>query len=91
VSATIAQMAEAADVSPRLMAMVLKVYRHGCPELWNEMRTGILSVHLALQICSLDQASQRLILAELVGMTARERTGFVRRVLALATARGEVA
>lgn len=90
-SPTIAQMADAANVSQRLMAMVVKVHRRACPQLWEQMRAGKISTHLALQICSFDHSGQLLILAEMAGMTTRERTQFVQRVLTLARTRQEVA
>lgn len=88
---SIVQICAAAGVSPRLYAMVAKVRRLACPEVWAQLVAGEISAHLALQICSLDHAGQKLVLDEIAPMRARERTQFIQLVLALSSQRAEVA
>lgn len=89
---TIAQICSGLQVSVRLFHMVAKVHRLGCPEVFQQIRDGRMSAHLALQICICgDHDVQRQILAEMAGMRTREKTQFMHRVLLLARQRGEVA
>lgn len=83
---TQAQICQHFNISPRLFSMALKVRRLGCPEVVKAIEVGDMSINLALQICRTHHEGQRLILAELPGMTKRKRTEFVRLVLAFAEA-----
>ena len=58
----------------------LKVRRNGCDELNDLVKSGDLSMNLALELARFDHALQRLILAEFPTMKPRDRAGFVKLV-----------
>lgn len=58
----------------------LKVRRNGCDELNNLVKSGDVSMNLALAVSGFDHAGQRLILAEFPTIKPRDRAEFVELV-----------
>ena len=77
---TAQQLCTAAGISRRMFFNALKVRRNGCEELNDLVKSGGVSMNLALEVARFDHAGQRLILAEFPTIKPRERTGFVERL-----------
>ena len=77
---TAQQLCAAAGISRRMFFNALKVRRNGCDELNDLVKSGDLSMNLALELARFDHALQRLILAEFPTMKPRDRAGFVKLV-----------
>ena len=74
---TVQQLCVAAGISRRMFFNALKVRRNGCEELLAHVRSGEVSMNLALAVAEFDQTSQRLILVEFPTIKPRGRAGFV--------------
>ena len=74
---TAQQLCDAAGISRRMFFNALKVQRNGCEELNDLVKSGDVSMNLALAVAGFDHAGQRLILAEFPTMKPRDRAGFV--------------
>ena len=77
---TAQQLCAAAGISRRMFFNALKVRRNGCDELNDLVKSGDVSMNLALAVARFDPAGQRLILAEFPTMKSRDRAGFVELV-----------
>ena len=66
--------------SRRMFFNALKVRRNGCDELNNLVKSGDVSMNLALAVSGFDHAGQRLILAEFPTIKPRDRAGIVKLV-----------
>ena len=77
---TAQQFCAAAGISRRMFFNALKVRRNGCDELNKLVKTGNVSMNLALEVARFDHPSQRLILAEFQTIKPRNRAGFVELV-----------
>jgi hypothetical protein len=77
---TAQQLCAAAGISRRMFFNALKVRRNGCGELNDLVKSGNVSMNLALEVSRFDHAGQRLILAEFAAIKPRERAGFVERL-----------
>ena len=77
---TAQQLCTAAGISRRMFFNALKVQRNGCDELHGLVKSGGLSMNLALEVACFDHAGQRLILAEFPTVKLRDRAGFVQLV-----------
>ena len=77
---TAQQLCTAAGISRRMFFNALKVRRNGCEELHDLVKSGGVSMNLALEVARFDHAGQRLILAEFPTMKPRDRAGFVELV-----------
>ena len=58
----------------------LQVRRNGCDDLNALVKSGNVSMNLALEVARFDHAGQRLILAEFPTIKPRNRAGFVKLV-----------
>ena len=74
---TAQQLCAAAGISRRMFFNALKVRRNGCGELNDLVKSGNVSMNLALDVARFDHAGQHLILAEFATIKPRERAGFV--------------
>ena len=74
---TAQQLCTAAGISRRMFFNALKVRRNGCKELNDLVKSGDVSMNLALEVTRFDHAEQRLILAEFATIKPRNRAGFV--------------
>ena len=74
---TAQQLCAAAGISRRMFFNALKVRRNGCDELNDLVKSGDVSMNLALEVARFDHAGQRLILAEFPTIKPRGRAGFV--------------
>lgn len=74
---TAQQLCTAAGISRRMFFNALTVRRNGCDELNALVKSGGVSMNLALEIARFDYAEQRLILAEFPTIKPRGRAGFV--------------
>lgn len=79
-SPTAKQLCAEAGISRRMFFNALKVQRDGCDELNALVKSGDVSMNLALELSRFDHAGQRLILAEFPTIKPRDRAGFVHRV-----------
>ena len=77
---TAQQLCAAAGISRRMFFNALKVRRTGCEELNDLIKSGTVTLNLALEVARSDHAGQRLILAEFASIKPRERAGFVKRL-----------
>ena len=77
---TAQQLCTAAGISRRMFFNALKVRRNGCEELNDLVKSGDVSMNLALEVARFDHAGQRLILAEFPTIKPRNRAGFVELV-----------
>ena len=77
---TAQQLCDTAGISRRMVFNALKVRRNGCDELVDLVKSGDVSMNLALEVARFDHAGQRLILAEFPTIKPRNRTGFVELV-----------
>lgn len=77
---TARQLCAAAGISRRMYFNALKVRRNGCDELHTLVRSGDVSMNLALEVARFDHAGQLLILAELPSIKPRERARFLQLV-----------
>ena len=77
---TAQQLCAGAGISRRMFFNALKVRRNGCDELHDLVKSGDVSMNLALAVSGFDHAGQRLILAEFPTIKPRDRAGFVERV-----------
>ena len=74
---TAQQLCDAAGISRRMFFNALKVRRSGCEELHDLVKSGDVSMNLALAVARFDHVGQRLILAEFPTIKPRDRAGFV--------------
>ncbi|WP_426148623.1 hypothetical protein [Polaromonas sp. DSR2-3-2] len=74
---TAQQLCTAAGISRRMFFNALKVRRNGCEELNDLVKSGGVSMNLALEVARFDHAGQRLILAEFPTIKLRDRAGVV--------------
>ena len=74
------QLCAAAGISRRMFFNALKVQRNDRNQLNDLVKSGNVSMNLALEVARFDHALQRLILAEFPTMKPRDRTGFVELV-----------
>ena len=74
---TAQQLCTAAGISRRMFFNALKVRRNGCEELNDLVKSGDVSMNLALEVARFNYAGQRLILAEFPTIKPRNRAGFV--------------
>ena len=79
-SPTVEQLCAEAGISRRMFFNALKVRRNGCDELNDLVKSGEVSMNLALDVAQFDLASQRVILAEFPTIKPRDRAGFVELV-----------
>lgn len=77
---TAQQLCAAHGISRRMFFNALKVRRNGCDELNALVKSGDVSMNLALEVARFDHAGQRLILAEFPTIKPRDRAGFVELV-----------
>lgn len=71
---TMQQLAQSIGVSRRLMFQAAAVHRYGCPELVKAAHAGLLAMkHCETLAKALPHDEQREFLAELPGMTNRQR------------------
>lgn len=77
---TAQQLCTAAGISRRMFFNALKVRRNGCDDLNDLVKSGAVSMNLALEVARFDHALQRLILAEFPTIKPRARAGFVELV-----------
>ena len=77
---TAQQLCTAAGISRRMFFNALKVRRNGCDELNDLVKSGNVSMNLALEVARFDHAGQRLILAEFPTIKPRNLAGFVELV-----------
>ena len=77
---TVQQLCTAAGISRRMFFNALKVRRNGCDELNDLIKSGGVTMNLALEVARFDHAGQRLIVAEFTTIKPRERAGFVKRL-----------
>ena len=74
---SVEQLCGAAGISGRMFFNALKVRRNGCDKLNDLVKSGDVSMNLALEVAQFDHAGQRLILAELPTIKPRDRAGFI--------------
>ena len=77
---TAQQLCTAAGISRRMFFNAQKLQRKGCEELHDLVKSGDVSMYLALEVARFDHAGQRLILAEFPTIKPRDRAGFVELV-----------
>ena len=77
---TAQQLCTAAGTSRRMFFNAQKLQRKGCEELHDLVKSGDVSMNLALEVARFDHAGQRLILAEFPTIKPRDRAGFVELV-----------
>ena len=77
---TAQQLCTAAGISRRMFFHALKVRRNGCEKLNDLVKSGEVSMNLALAVARFDHAGQHLIMAEFPTMKPRDRAGFVELV-----------
>ena len=77
---TAQQLCGAAGISRRMFFNALKVRRNGCEELHDLVKSGVVSMNLALEVARFDRALQRLFVAEFPTIKTRDRAGFVELV-----------
>lgn len=84
---TIAQVCAAAGISRRMFFMATKVQREACPELWQMVRDGRVTMNLAATLADMfpHADDQRAVIAEFSDLPSRQRLGFARQVAALMT------